>query len=56
MIALTPAKKRRTRDVTGWISLAASPGFGLMAWVAATDVPRIAFLAEARVRRSTSQN
>ena len=32
----------RVRDVTGWICLAASPTFALMAWVAAADMPRIA--------------
>ena len=33
--------KTRTRGATGWIGLAASPTFALMAWIAATDAPRM---------------
>jgi len=44
MTTLTTAKKRNTeaRGAVGWIGLAASPTFALMAWIAATDAPRIA--------------
>jgi hypothetical protein len=47
MARITAAKERtarvwRTRDTAGWISLAASPTFALMAWIAATDTPRMA--------------
>jgi hypothetical protein len=50
MTTHTAAKKRtagtwRARDATGWISLAASPTFALMAWIAVTDAPRIALCA-----------
>jgi hypothetical protein len=52
MTTLTAAKKRkagawRTRDAAGWIGLAASPTFALMAWIAATDAPRIAICSSA---------
>ena len=30
---------------TGWLTLAASPTFALMAWIAANDAPSIAFCA-----------
>jgi hypothetical protein len=36
---------RRTwppRGAAGWLGLAASPSFALMAWIAANDVPRTA--------------
>ena len=33
------------RDSTGWIGLAAAPTFALMAWIAATDAPRITLCA-----------
>ena len=50
MTTLTAAKKQnagawRARDATGWIGLAASPSFALMAWIAATDAPRIPLCA-----------
>jgi hypothetical protein len=50
MTAITATKERtagtwRGRDAVGWISLAASPTFALMAWTAATDTPRIALCA-----------
>jgi hypothetical protein len=46
MTTLAVAKKRdawawRACDAAGWIGLAASPTFALMAWIAATDSPRI---------------
>jgi hypothetical protein len=49
---LTAAKKRnavawRARDAAGWIGLAAPPTFALMAWIAATDAPRIAICSSA---------
>jgi hypothetical protein len=37
----------RARDAAGWIGLAATPAFALMAWIAATDAPRIAICASA---------
>jgi hypothetical protein len=47
MTTLTAARQRnagawRPRGTAGWIGLAASPTFALMAWIAATDAPRIA--------------
>ena len=50
MTTLMEAKQRNTwawrpRDAAGWIGLAASPTFAVMAWIAATDAPRIAFCA-----------
>jgi len=33
---------RSARGAAGWIGLAASPTFALMAWIAAGDAPRIA--------------
>ena len=47
MTALTAAKKRyagtwRPRDAAGWVGLAASPAFALMAGIAAADGPRMA--------------
>jgi hypothetical protein len=52
MTTLTAVKKqnagaRRARDAVGWIGLAASPTFALMAWVATTDAPRIAICSSA---------
>lgn len=35
-MASTPAANQR---VTGWLAFAASPSFGLMAWIAATHAP-----------------
>jgi hypothetical protein len=32
----------RARGAAGWLALAASPTFALMAWVAANDAPRMA--------------
>ena len=32
----------RTRGAAGWLGLAASPTFALMAWIAASDAPGIA--------------
>jgi hypothetical protein len=37
----------KRRDAAGWIGLAGSPTFGLMAWIAATDTPRITICASA---------
>jgi len=31
----------QTRDAVGWLGLAASPTFALMAWIAVTDAPQI---------------
>jgi hypothetical protein len=47
MPIITAIKKRNTGvwrpyDATGWLSLAASPTFALMAWIAATGAPRMA--------------
>jgi hypothetical protein len=47
MTTLTTAKRRnagawRARGAAGWIGLAASPTFALMAWIGVTDAPRIA--------------
>jgi hypothetical protein len=55
MATLTAAKKRnagewRIRDAAGWIGLAASPTCAVMAWIAATDAPRIALCASASDR------
>jgi hypothetical protein len=36
------ARAWKARGVAGWLALAASPTFALMAWVAATDAPRMA--------------
>jgi len=52
MTTLTAAKQRnagawRARGAAGWIGLAASPTFALMAWIAATDAPRIALCSSA---------
>jgi hypothetical protein len=52
MLTLPAAKQRiawarRARDAAGWISLAASPACALMAWIAATDPPRIFICASA---------
>jgi hypothetical protein len=52
MTTPTAAKKRdtgmwRARDASGWIGLAASPTFAPMAWIAATDAPRMAICASA---------
>ena len=35
----------RARDAAGWLALAASPTYALMAWIAATDASPIAFCA-----------
>jgi hypothetical protein len=40
MTTLTATKQWRVRDAIGWISLAASPAFAIMAWIVATDAPR----------------
>ena len=37
----TRTEWRRPRDAAGWIGLAASPTFAVMAWIAATDAPAI---------------
>ena len=37
------ARARQARDVAGWLALAASPTFALMAWMAANAAPTIAF-------------
>jgi hypothetical protein len=52
MTMLTAATKRnagawRARGATGWIGLAASPTFALMAWIEATDAPRLALCSSA---------
>jgi hypothetical protein len=31
---------RQTRDAVGWLGLAASPTFALMAWISANDAPQ----------------
>jgi hypothetical protein len=31
----------QTRDAVGWLGLAASPTFALMAWITATEAPQI---------------
>jgi hypothetical protein len=36
------ATRRQVRGATGWLSLAASPTFALMAWIAANDAHPIA--------------
>jgi hypothetical protein len=41
------AGARRVKDVAGWISLAGSPTFALMAWIAAADAPRTIICASA---------
>jgi hypothetical protein len=46
------AKHRNTgagwaRDAAGWIGLAGSPTFAIMAWAAATETPRIAVCSSA---------
>ena len=35
----------RVRDAASWLALAGSPTFGLMAWIAATDTPRMSLCA-----------
>jgi hypothetical protein len=52
MTTLATAKQRnsaalRARGVAGWIGLAASPTFALMALIAAADTPRMAMCASA---------
>jgi hypothetical protein len=52
MATLTAAIKRNTgawraRGAAGWIGLAASPTFALMAWIAASDAPRNAICSSA---------
>ncbi len=52
MTTLTAAKQRnvtawRARGAAGWIGLAASPACALMAWIAATDAPRMAICSSA---------
>ena len=37
------ARAAQARGATGWLALAASPTFALMAWVAANDAPSMAF-------------
>jgi hypothetical protein len=37
------ASTRQARGTTGWLALAASPTFALMAWTAANDPPSMAF-------------
>ena len=41
------ARPWRACDAAGWIGLAGSPTFALMAWIAATDAPRMAICAAA---------
>ena len=36
------AETGQSCDAAGWLTLAASPSFALMAWIAAIDTPRIA--------------
>jgi hypothetical protein len=52
MTASIIAKKRneqawQTRDAAGWLGLAASPTFALMAWIAATDAPQVTICSSA---------
>lgn len=52
MTASIPAHKsdsraRPARDAGGWLALAASPSFALMAWQAAEDSPQAALCAAA---------
>ena len=37
----------RARDAAGWLALAASPSFALMAWLAANDAPPAALCSSA---------
>jgi hypothetical protein len=37
----------RARDAIGWIGLAASPTFAVMAWIAATDAPQVTICSSA---------
>ncbi len=37
------ARAGRARGAAGWLALAASPTFALMAWIAANDAPSMAF-------------
>ena len=37
------ARAWQARGAAGWLALAASPTFALMAWIAANDAPPIAF-------------
>jgi hypothetical protein len=39
------AKAWRAHGAAGWLALAASPTFALTAWIAANDVPPVAFCA-----------
>jgi hypothetical protein len=39
----TSATARQARGAAGWLALAASPTFALMAWIAANDAPRMTF-------------
>ena len=43
----TRTEWRRPRDAAGWIGLAASPTFTVMAWIAATDASRFAICSSA---------
>ena len=38
----------RAHNAAGWIGLAGSPTFALMAWIAATDAPRMAICTSAQ--------
>jgi hypothetical protein len=54
MTTSTVAMKRaatawQARDAAGWMGLAASPVFALMAWIAATDAPPMALCSSASV-------
>jgi hypothetical protein len=44
------AAARRARNAARWIGLSASPACALMAWIAATDAPRIALCTAASDR------
>jgi hypothetical protein len=55
MTALTAARERkagarRIGKAADWIGLAMSPTFAVMAWIAATDVPRIALCSSSSNR------
>jgi hypothetical protein len=39
------ASAGQPRSTTGWLALAASPTFALMAWIAVNDAPSMAFCA-----------
>jgi hypothetical protein len=42
------ARAWQARGATGWLALAASPTFALMAWIAANDAPPMALCSSGR--------